>query len=289
MQCESPGTTFRGRRAHTLRKNVYVPPHEARGLPFISIYGRQPRCRLSAFLDIPNGIIASQKGGNKRDAMHPYLYESLRCVIFEDPWLTPLTDTLPYGFLFAYTLDLASNARGNDLEDSINKPDRPIVSRQTTVAATKRRYCVAIGVWTLYSYFLNIHRWMLLWVITVFASYSLHTANFGPTKDLSMVLGTTVQLMACWELGGSNIEVGWSWVRMIGAWVFFTAPIKDFRDVPGDKASGRRTTPILLGDTLGMSVSIWKLILLSDIKIQARVYTSCSLIVFEVSSFLRLL
>ncbi|KAJ5793292.1 uncharacterized protein N7503_009270 [Penicillium pulvis] len=74
--------------------------------------------------------------------------------------------------------------------------------------------------------------------------------------------------MACWELGGSKSEFGWPWVKIIATWVFFTAPIQDFRDVPGDKASGRRTTPMLLGD------------------IPARIYTSCNLVLFEVSCLL---
>jgi hypothetical protein len=36
----------------------------------------------------------------------------------------------------------------------------------------------------------------------------------------------------------------------------FTVPIQDLRDVPGDTAVSRRTTPILIGDLLGMIFSI---------------------------------
>jgi hypothetical protein len=39
---------------------------------------------------------------------------------------------------------------------------------------------------------------------------------------------------------------------MLGYWTFFTIPLQDLRDTPGDLAAGRRTTPILLGDILGM-------------------------------------
>lgn len=139
------------------------------------------------------------------------------------------------------------------MEDEVNKPDRPITSKATTAAATKVRYLISTVVWLIYSYFLNVHKWSLLWISTVFISYFLHAARFGPAKDLSMALGIVAQLMACWEIGGSDVDVGWSWVKIIAIWNFFTVAIQDFRDVPGDMACGRWTMPILLGDTLGMS------------------------------------
>jgi len=179
-----------------------------------------------------------------------------------------LIDALAYGFLYAYTIDTANNAEGGGLEDEINKPDRPILSETTTVAATKARFYISTLVWIIYSYFLDVHEWTLLWVVTVYISYALHAAKFGPAKDLSMALGTIAQLMACWEIGGSDIEVGWSWVKIIALWVFFTVAIQDFRDVPGDRACGRWTMPILLGDVLGMLMcSIVGSILTSYIKV----------------------
>ncbi|KAJ6011580.1 hypothetical protein N7451_002992 [Penicillium sp. IBT 35674x] len=201
------------------------------------------------------------------------LFETLRslacnkaCKIFETPgMLSSLIDAIIYGFLYAYTVDLANSAEGDSLEDAINKPDRPLVSGKTSIAATKARYYVLTGIWVIYSYILNVHIWTLLWITIVISSYMLHTAKFGPTKDLSMGLGVVAQLMACWELGGSNIEFGWAWAKIIATWVLFTAPIQDFRDVPGDKACGRQTTPMLLGD------------------LPARIYTSCNLVFFGVS------
>jgi 4-hydroxybenzoate polyprenyltransferase len=109
----------------------------------------------------------------------------------------------------------------------------------------------------IYSHFLDVHKWALLWIFTVFISYFLRAANFGPFKDLSIAIGVAAQLMASWEIGGSDFEVGWSWTKIIITWVFFTVAIQDFRDVPGDRACGRSTTPILLGDILGASYARW--------------------------------
>ncbi|KAJ5111652.1 hypothetical protein N7532_002187 [Penicillium argentinense] len=184
-----------------------------------------------------------------------------------DEMFGSIAQALTYGFLYAYTIDVANNAEGGGLEDEINKPNRPIASKVTTATVTKTRYYISTGVWLMYSYFLGIHQWTLGWVFTVFISYPLHTARFGPAKDLSMALGTVAQLMACWEIGGSGVEVGWNWVKIISIWVFFTVSIQDFRDVPGDRACGRWTTPMLLGDAA------------------ARIYTSAALSVFAVSFF----
>lgn len=156
-----------------------------------------------------------------------------------------------YAFLYAYSFELANSAVGG-LEDEINKPDRPITSNVTTLTATKIRYLISVGVWLAYSHFLDVQRWTLLWLFTFVGSHTFHLANVWPGKDLGMFLGAIAQLMASWEFGGSDIEVGWSWVKIIIIWVFFTSSIQDLRDVPGDTACGRQTTPIFLGDNLGM-------------------------------------
>jgi hypothetical protein len=126
-----------------------------------------------------------------------------------------LIDVIVYGYLYAYSIDLANNAEGGALEDEINKPYRPIASNITTVSATKFRYAVITSVWLLYSYFLQLQKWTLLWIMTVYLSYMLHLTRIGPAKDISMALGTIAQLMACWELGGSESVVGWRWVKLI--------------------------------------------------------------------------
>lgn len=98
--------------------------------------------------------------------------------------------------------------------------------------------------------------WSLLWVVVLISLYLLHFSRIGPAKDLCIVLGVVSQLMACWKLGGSDMHYGWRWVKLIILWIFFTVPIQDFRDVPGDLAAGRRTTPILLGDIPGMCAHV---------------------------------
>ncbi|KAK2606459.1 hypothetical protein QQS21_003152 [Conoideocrella luteorostrata] len=171
-----------------------------------------------------------------------------------------MASSLVYVFLYAYNIDIANNIAGS-IEDEINKPDRPIAAKTMSLNAAKTRYFVSTAAYILYSYYTHVLQWSLLWIITIFSSYMLHTSKFGPTKDLSMSLGTVAQLMAAWELGGSPSDRGQDWVKTVSIGVFFTVSIQDFRDVPGDLASGRLTMPILLGDPLGRTYAVLGLII----------------------------
>jgi 4-hydroxybenzoate polyprenyltransferase len=137
-----------------------------------------------------------------------------------------------------------------------------------------------------YSYKLDVLIWTLLWLFTISCAYFLRTSRYGLAKDLSMAVGTMAELMAAWKIGGSASEVGWTWVRKIVCWVFFTVSIQDYRDVPGDRASGRRTIPILFGDIPGQySQPLHFIILFNNIcrfLHIARIYNSTGLLMFQV-------
>lgn len=65
-----------------------------------------------------------------------------------------------------------------------------------------------------------------------------------------MGAGCIAQLTAGWAIGGSSPEMGWDWIKYITLYMLWPIPLQDLRDVPGDKAVGRLTTPILMGDTI---------------------------------------
>ncbi|KAI0468920.1 UbiA prenyltransferase family [Xylaria cf. heliscus] len=173
------------------------------------------------------------------------------------PWneaIVRLVHTLIYAFFYQYIFELTNQTArpGHRLEDKINKPDRPLVTNSMTLQSARARYYIALVAWLAYSYVLGTQVWSLLWLITIFASwnYSIGLSDFGPTKDLSIVIGLIAQLMAAWHIGGSDPMVSWHWVKVLGVWMYPTIGIQDIRDVPGDLAVGRRTTVILLGDII---------------------------------------
>ncbi|RDW61948.1 hypothetical protein BP6252_11381 [Coleophoma cylindrospora] len=152
-----------------------------------------------------------------------------------------------YGFLYLYTFVVANQIDGVT-EDKVNKPDRPIASGATSLQAAKIRWVVLTGLYLGYSYMLGVEKWTLLWIVTTIAHNFFGFSNFGPTKDGCMGAGCIAQLMAAWAIGGSTPEMGWAWTKNIALYMLWPIPLQDLRDVPGDKAAGRKTTPILMGD-----------------------------------------
>jgi len=136
-------------------------------------------------------------------------------------------------------------------EDKINKPDRPIASGRTSLGAAKLRWLILTTVYFAYSSYLGVERWTILWILTTIAHNFLGFSNFGPTKDGCMGAGCIAQLMAAWTIGGAPSDMGWQWVKYITLYMSWPIPLQDLRDVPGDKAQGRKTTPILMGDLPG--------------------------------------
>lgn len=152
-----------------------------------------------------------------------------------------------YGLLYLYTFVVANQIDGI-AEDKVNKPDRPIASGATSLQAAKSRWMVLTGLYLGYSYMLGVQKWTLLWIATTIAHNFFGFSNLGPTKDGCMGVGCIAQLMAAWSIGGSSPEMGWVWTKNIALYMLWPIPLQDLRDVPGDKAAGRKTTPILMGD-----------------------------------------
>lgn len=133
-------------------------------------------------------------------------------------------------------------------EDKINKPDRPIAAGATTLQAARIRWAVLTILYLAYGCYLHVGVWSAMWVAISFAHNFLSFGDFGPTKDMCIGLGCVAQLTAAWLIGGAPYEVGWNWIKIIALYTLFPIPLQDLRDVPGDLAVGRRTTPILMGD-----------------------------------------
>lgn len=133
-------------------------------------------------------------------------------------------------------------------EDEINKPDRPIASGATSLKAARIRWAVLTVLYFSYGCYLGVGIWSAMWIAISFAHNFLSFGDFGPTKDMCIGLGCVAQLTAAWLIGGAPYEVGWNWIKIIALYTLFPIPLQDLRDVPGDLAVGRRTTPILMGD-----------------------------------------
>ncbi|QRK11236.1 UbiA family prenyltransferase [Archangium violaceum] len=153
-----------------------------------------------------------------------------------------------YFWLFAYVFCLSNQLVGLE-EDRLNKPHRPLVSGEASVRGTRWRLVVCAGLFALVGWGFGVWRWALLWLlITV-----LHNEGGGArrwwAKNLSIAVGVVAQLAAAWELAAPLTLAVWRWIGVLACVVFCLVSLQDLRDVEGDRASGRKTFPLVFGET----------------------------------------
>lgn len=76
-------------------------------------------------------------------------------------------------------------------------------------------------------------------------------SSFGPAKDFATTGILTSGLYTAWVLGEGDERRGIDWIACLSISLLFTISIQDLRDVIGDAASGRCTTPCMLGKPYG--------------------------------------
>lgn len=166
-------------------------------------------------------------------------------------WIGAGARVLCYMSLYIYSFCLSNQMTGVE-EDRINKPGRPIprglVSRR---GAALRWLAVmilfpAVALWlggyALLAWALG---WQCLSVLYNFFGWSRHWV----TKNLVvMSLGTAAALVPAWRLVAEMTPLAWRWVLVISLVNGACLCLQDLRDVEGDRAAGRRTLPIVVGD-----------------------------------------
>jgi 4-hydroxybenzoate polyprenyltransferase len=153
-------------------------------------------------------------------------------------------------FLLLYTFTISSQINGIE-EDRINKFDRPIVSGRVSLQGAYARY----GIFTLGCLLLAFVMGVEAGAMTFMVLGALHNftdiSSFGPTKDFTTTGGLASGLYSAWVLGGGDKRRGINWIACLSISLLFTISIQDLRDVIGDAASGRYTTPWMLGKPYG--------------------------------------
>lgn len=160
------------------------------------------------------------------------------------------------------------NQRNAVNEDALNKPWRPLPSgRLTPTQATRLTYCmypvillVSLSIGGLTPCLLE-------------ALFCLHYNEWGGAanpwlKNLLNGVGFT-----CFLAGPLEVVTGHSvcqgkaaiWLSIIAAAITTVSHTQDFRDKEGDKVTGRRTVPLVFGDTnarvvAGLGLTLWPII-----------------------------
>lgn len=186
-----------------------------------------------------------------------------------------LLSVVAFGSLCASLLNAASNVLNQitDLDvDRVNKPDRPLVTGETSILAAWRLatalYVLALvpvfwivvpstgSFWERAAAPLSRHQCFFLFLGGFLATLVYSVPAFGRTKRFGIWANITIALpRGCW------LKVaGWTLVASAGCfepWVIGllfalflvgATSTKDFSDVAGDRAGGCHTLPVLYGN-----------------------------------------
>jgi 4-hydroxybenzoate polyprenyltransferase len=143
-------------------------------------------------------------------------------------------------------------------EDALNKPWRPVPSGRLTSSHLRRAMLFFIPIVLAVNHF-ALHVGLesgLLFILTW-----LYNDLGGGDEDWVLRNAIIAVAFGLYNAGsiktaaGINLSqhtvftvVGWQWIIMISGVIFTTMHVQDMKDVGGDRARGRRTAPIVLGD-----------------------------------------
>lgn len=189
--------------------------------------------------------------------------------------LVILAARAPCVFLYNWTnlliFDVANQRSPESVEeDTWNKPWRPLPSGRITIPQTRRLLLVALPV------VLAINWIMGVWQETalLYGMNWMYNDLKGADEDFvvrNLIIGVAFGLynegglkIAC-GIDQSITASGYWWTVLISCVIFTTMHVQDLKDQAGDKATGRRSAPLVLGDTvvrwtIAVPIGLWSVI-----------------------------
>ena len=188
-----------------------------------------------------------------------------------EPWtvLTRAPLVVAWNWLNLSIFNLANQRLPDSVaEDFINKPWRPIPAGRMSTIQMRRVLLATIPTVSLINYV-----WLGAWKETIALICLTWMYNDLRGGDENFVLRNFIIGTAFGLYNSGSLQVACSshhtlhargrmWVGVISTVVFSTMHIQDLQDVTGDKLRGRRSAPLILGDsvarwTLAISIPIW--------------------------------
>ena len=147
---------------------------------------------------------------------------------------------------------------GSVLEDSINKPWRPIPSGMITPDQTRRAalFVAPIALACNYSMGVGVEG-LLMQVLTFY--YNDLCGSDEVIRDgiiaIAYAVVNTMSLKLCIGPENTVSAQGMMWIAIISGIILTTMSVQDLKDQEGDKARDRKTLPLVIGD-LGTRIII---------------------------------
>ena len=152
-------------------------------------------------------------------------------------------------FLYAYTFCVSNQMTGVE-EDRLNNPERPLAAGLISDRGARQRLLASMALYTFCGWQFGVLEWVFLWqLVTVLYNFGGWSRHWF-TKNLSMALGSMAQLACAWQLIAPITADARQWVILLSFVVFAIIAVQDLRDIEGDRAVGRRTLPLVWGETV---------------------------------------
>ena len=163
---------------------------------------------------------------------------------------------IPHVLMFVWTnllVEVIANQRlrSSILEDTINKPWRPLPSHRLTPAEALSAlfYLIPIAVGVGFVY--GCEKESLLIIGFSWMYNDLGGADHNFARNVLNVCG-----LLCFGVGATIVAsggygitwTGYLWFGVLGAVILLTVPTQDFADMKGDAARGRKTLPLIYGE-----------------------------------------
>ncbi|KAJ8507736.1 hypothetical protein ONZ45_g9926 [Pleurotus djamor] len=180
---------------------------------------------------IPGLIVAL--GATKHASLPP-----LHAVAFI-PWVTA----------FIYFFNLSNQVTGLE-EDRINKPDRPLVTGKVSIEGAKRRWvtCVACFLGIAAKNGRQVPETLMWIAITGVLCLIPAGGHWFVKNTVGMMLGAWAFIGGTYKAVAVPTAEIQRFMLVVGLWVGVMAQAQDLRDIEGDRAIGRKTLPVAIGE-----------------------------------------
>lgn len=156
------------------------------------------------------------------------------------------------------------------IEDKLNKPWRPLPNGRITPVQARRFLLSVLPLFLLISYWMGVWKeTSILFILT----YMYNDLKGGDENFIvrNMIIGAAFAFynegalrIACGP-GHYPTTDGYFWTCVVSAVIFSTMHVQDLQDQEGDRAKGRSSAPIVLGDnaarwTVSVPIIFWSII-----------------------------
>ena len=204
------------------------------------------------------GIAAALSGPRLTNNASPDLLKVLR----------RLPSVILWNWLNLLIFDLANQRHPESVvEDTVNKPWRPLPSGRISIAQTRRLLLFALPVVLGINYYLGAWEETVLLFTLTWIYNDLGGGDDGfIVRNLVIAVAFSQYnkgaLRVAARIGFSVPPTAWWWLCITSGVIGTTMHIQDLKDQEGDRARNRHTAPLVLGDgparwTIAIPTAIW--------------------------------